>query len=842
MVKATKKAGAASSVVKSKFFDLTTPPELCEGAASNVAERGKEFLRPPAAAPPKGGKKNVSVAAVDGGDSDDSFEGKLTRNSTSGGTSCSSSSSSSSYVKKPVVAVATARVLKLQPPAATSDEERLGKVHLELSELFKQESVLKQRERRLQLEKRKLQKRMCRAKPLPVLQNVESAEAGLVTEALFSTKRTVTGTDNGTRDSEEPEDSEELDYASKSDVFGKLARANKVVVGQRSLWRLAQQSAGFSQEAVGSLLLQAPQLPTPPSLVPVSAHAVTSVQLPTPRGHCFDHARLLSMLRNATQQVDAEAEVVPSQSNADPLAHTDILLAQIQAQKARYGKDDDAMALYSELSQLVSSSFAVPVSAPERETVRTTKNLQLQVETSTSLRRRRQVLLQGLLEALEKATAAGVGGAHIALADISGAAAACFAVRLLCDMEDLQRTAGRKREADIEGGGEAVHNENAMRAASGSDKCDSSPPAVWLDEDGGRDEERDGVLHYIPEHEKAVADEGDVETGAGAGAFEDNILARAPASAPVAVFLDLTQRSTSLSPPSPLPRSQSQSPSPIRSQSRVSPPLQPTPAPISATCDVNGVSPSDLFDVSVQELPDFSALGKDQLARVAAMFGLKLSANLPRILADIWIRMKAANASESVKAPNSVVNSRKTAGKRRIVDAEVPLTDTAADINIGRKSKTGRTNSSSVGVDPGKDKDRDVAIAILTALQSHCSDLYERMLLFLPVDLEVLHSRLNANADVEESMSQPGQTRIKGKVKISKVQLQCFLDQGAVFVSAGGSKTATQKSHASLNAARFQYKATKTKATTGSGSQSQSQSRIISQRSSREVELDGDSS
>jgi hypothetical protein len=48
------------------------------------------------------------------------------------------------------------------------------------------------------------------------------------------------------------------------------------------------------------------------------------------------------------------------------------------------------------------------------------------------------------------------------------------------------------------------------------------------------------------------------------------------------------------------------------------------------------------------------------------------------------------------------------------------------------------------GGEKEREKERESATVILSALQTHCADVYERMLLFLPVDLEDLHARLNA--------------------------------------------------------------------------------------------------
>jgi hypothetical protein len=63
-----------------------------------------------------------------------------------------------------------------------------------------------------------------------------------------------------------------------------------------------------------------------------------------------------------------------------------------------------------------------------------------------------------------------------------------------------------------------------------------------------------------------------------------------------------------------------------------------------------------------------------------------------------------------------------------------------------------------------------------------CPDLYEKMVLFIPVEIDEIHVRLNSNG-----------------VKIGKTKLQALLDSENIFTTASN----TSKSHKSLQGSKF---------------------------------------
>ena len=196
------------------------------------------------------------------------------------------------------------------------------------------------------------------------------------------------------------------------------------------------------------------------------------------------------------------------------------------------------------------------------------------------------------------------------------------------------------------------------------------------------------------------------------------------------------------------------------------------------------VSPKDIFSLEEQEPPDFASMAHEKQLELGAHFGLKFSANLPRILSDIWRRMRKT-ADDGDRPPGSkggvkaAPKSKTGAPKKNAKDIS-NVTGETAKIKKSKISTVSATSASNVvlaTVVAAQAVTDDIDNAVVACLQTTCADLYEKMLLFLPVDLEELHSRLHVSG-----------------VKVSKIKLQKLLDRGSVFVSAGSKPAAVSKS------------------------------------------------
>ena len=172
------------------------------------------------------------------------------------------------------------------------------------------------------------------------------------------------------------------------------------------------------------------------------------------------------------------------------------------------------------------------------------------------------------------------------------------------------------------------------------------------------------------------------------------------------------------------------------------------------------MSPKEIFDLPVSCVPNFAQLSRERLEMIGAQFGLKYSVNLPRILKDIWLRIRENESRSSVSGAGN------TAGNKRSQKVSAP----------GAKNKRNRTRSEG-------DMDERVFVDLL---KEHYSDIYERVLLFFPVDLEQIYLRLHS-----------------GGHPLSRVKLQYLLDKLLAFVSAGSGKKTTQ--HANLASSKFAF-------------------------------------
>jgi len=283
-------------------------------------------------------------------------------------------------------------------------------------------------------------------------------------------------------------------------------------------------------------------------------------------------------------------------------------------------------------------------------------------------------------------------------------------------------------------------------------------PAVHAEQDSSYglsdsdfSEEPDCVLHYVPASAPAAT----------AGAV-------AQPTPPAVMLMDLTQASSH------------------SSQEPVA------KLPDAATAVHERMSPEELFSADVDGMPDFASLPVQKQVRLGTHFGLKYSVNLPRILSDIWTRMRQTGAGKASKGSRGASKAKASGAKRGpgavASDAEEPAKKQKSKAS-GSKAPSEPEAAAASSVFSAVTDAHDAAIAAV--LQSDaCADLYEKMLLFLPVDLDELHPRLCGAG-----------------VKIGKAKLQKFLDRGSVFVSAGAkvSSATGRKSHASLNGKRFAH-------------------------------------
>ena len=175
------------------------------------------------------------------------------------------------------------------------------------------------------------------------------------------------------------------------------------------------------------------------------------------------------------------------------------------------------------------------------------------------------------------------------------------------------------------------------------------------------------------------------------------------------------------------------------------------------------MNPEEFFIMNSDVQPDFFALSEKKQLQVGAHLGLKPSANLPRILHDIWIRMNNSKTTSENNSKRSntaaAASSKTTAATRKKVDKE------------------NRTNSMKSTAEVAEaDK-----LSVFEFLKK-CPDLYEKMVLFIPVEIDEIHVRLNSNG-----------------VKIGKTKLQALLDSENIFTTASN----TSKSHKSLQGSKF---------------------------------------
>jgi hypothetical protein len=197
------------------------------------------------------------------------------------------------------------------------------------------------------------------------------------------------------------------------------------------------------------------------------------------------------------------------------------------------------------------------------------------------------------------------------------------------------------------------------------------------------------------------------------------------------------------------------------------------------------MTPQEVFDLPLSQPPDFFSMNDDRLAELGAHFGLKSSTNLSRILKDIWMRMHEDSANTEEANGETLGAKRNKSHKSSSVKTKKSKTK---HINEDKDSEMDSTKSKNTlsRSTSAKDMDEKTFIAIL---RTHYADLFESIILFIPVDLEKVHSRFHV-----------------GGHSMSKARLQQLLDKVLAFVSAGGkSKKVQASSHATLVGSKFTH-------------------------------------
>jgi hypothetical protein len=193
--------------------------------------------------------------------------------------------------------------------------------------------------------------------------------------------------------------------------------------------------------------------------------------------------------------------------------------------------------------------------------------------------------------------------------------------------------------------------------------------------------------------------------------------------------------------------------------------------------DYSDLSPQEIFDLPVDCQPNFSAISEERLRVLGAHFGLKYSANLPRILGDIWIRMREQDRSTKKSTDKGTKRSK---------------APSKASANAGsKKNKTQHVQESSEATASTTSFSRDMdERRFVIILKEQYTDIYEKVLLFVPVDLEEVYSRMHA-----------------GGHPLGKVRLQQLLDKALAFVSAGSKdkEKGQSSSYANLGGSKFQH-------------------------------------
>ena len=749
--------------VRQSFFDLTTPPDEC-----SVPKVTKKRGTTTQAATAK--VMTVQQAATDS-DSDDFVQPKPSGGG-GGAAAAAAATAATTTAAKPKATGQKAKAGKtrstiassdaadittsLQQPVS-SDHDKLNKLRAELSDISRKEAALRLREKKVRQDMKKFQKRVHKAMAPAQLVAVEDLdEIGDTVGSLFPVRPAAV---SSTQDASAVEDAERSDD-----------------VAAPTLWKMAQQASDFD-EGAGALLDSLKSASSLEGIPPVRAAALRPVAL-TARGsgsaESAATAPALSLAAVGGAELCAGAKEAPAPQAALEFALGRLLATLGEEEEAADVLDGEEMCsldslqeelitlrqtalgdlqagLYDKLEALIRRYLPIVSSSQMSQA-------QAQARHARALATLQAVLqeLQGNLEAARCAPAAALNQQYV-----QQAAASCFAARILGHAGIVGDWVFTESAPVAQAVPAPAAGASAMPAAHSAER-ESSYGAS----DNDFSEELDCVMHYVPPP---------ADMGGGLAAAAAAAAAGTARPAPSAILLmDLTQSSSNTS-----QELVGQSPNPV-------------------TAAHERMSPQELFAVAQETLPDFAALSTRKLTELGTHFGLKFSVNLPRILSDIWVRMrqqvgqsKSTKSVKGAKGAKGAVAALATSsgGNKRNLESEA-CRDAEEPVQA-KKQKSKISSSNAASQSDAATAASDVHDAAITAsLQSElCADVYEKMLMFLPVDLEELHSRLGGAG-----------------IKIGKAKLQKFLDRGPVFVSAGAKvSAATGKAHASLNGKKFAH-------------------------------------
>jgi len=637
--------------VENSFVDLTTPPEAGgqQGGVSKHAISAQQ--------------------ATTDSDSDDFMQptSSVAASKRKGAKATEPQATKATKAAKPnnpeAIHSDTTEILSLKPPLS-SDSEKLNKLRAELSDISRKEAALRLREKKVRADLKKLQKRVHKAlAPAQFVAEEDVGEIEGAVGALFPVQKAA-------------ELSQETVALLEDEGEGRGDHA-----ASPTLWRMAQQASGF-EEGVDALLgtlkstssLVALPLPLLARSVMQKRTAVAGVDGAV--GPATDSETATAGEREGEGEGEGEGGGAPCDGakgahapqvtrKCDWAQLLTALGAAAGASGVVGGGDTDTM-----------GSLLVELEALQQQP--TSEEPCPSSDCLHCLYDRINALLQTYVPSALSPT-----GAQAAWQQGAGAVAALQAVlrELQANLQAI-RGNGNTSAASPRFIQHAIASCFAARIFGCAASMDPSAAAVvplWVNTLGTEHAEidslypdhdsfsegQDGVMHYVPAPAPAGAG------GAGAGASTVVQMLQVPSAV---VLLDLTQASSNAS--------QEQE------QGQESVPASPD----FAAAALERMTPQELFSTAVETLPDFAALSLHKLQELGAHFGLKYSVNLPRILCDIWTRMRNTSPGPG---PGKVGRGGRGTAKVKASGAKRDLGAVSSDADEPAKKQKSKASSSS---------------------------------------------------------------------------------------------------------------------------------------------------